>query len=516
MVDTIKNFAYSTVATAPSPATSGTSLILQTGDGSKFPPGSFTATAWPSGVIPLSSNSEIVRATVAGDTITMIRAQEGSSAQAISTGWQFAQTITANLIAELLLAFDLAGSASLAQAAAETYADTNKLGKTANLGDLSSTTQARLNLGLGTAAVFASTAFDTAGLAATEQVRALAAEALLAPLASPTFTGTPRAPTAAAATNTTQIATTAFVTAAVAAGSGGTAGVTLFNSRSGAVTLSKADVTGTGLAAADIGAAPLANPTFTGIPAAPTPATSNNSTQIATTAFVQAAIGGVGASGVLSFNSRAGAVQLSKADITGTGLAPADINAAPLASPALTGNPTAPTQASSDNSTRLASTAFVQGVAASAASAAATSAVNALGGYGSPQFIPQITQGGVGIPSSLFTSQWTRIGKLIIANASLQLTGVGPGQGNPIEINIATLPVGPYGVTPLGSPLGTYTYGVGPNGGATAGVVFSGTIVITSSVAAFANNNGTFLGVSPAIDVNPLDAVWLQLCYFST
>ena len=37
-----------------------------------------------------------------------------------------------------------------------------------------------------------------------------------APLASPTFTGTPAAPTASAGTNTTQIATTAFVTTAVA------------------------------------------------------------------------------------------------------------------------------------------------------------------------------------------------------------------------------------------------------------------------------------------------------------
>lgn len=36
-----------------------------------------------------------------------------------------------------------------------------------------------------------------------------------APLASPTFTGTPKAPTAAAGTNTTQLATTAFVQAAV-------------------------------------------------------------------------------------------------------------------------------------------------------------------------------------------------------------------------------------------------------------------------------------------------------------
>jgi hypothetical protein len=42
--------------------------------------------------------------------------------------------------------------------------------------------------------------------------------ALKANLASPTFTGTPAAPTAAPGTNTTQLANTAFVTAAVSAG----------------------------------------------------------------------------------------------------------------------------------------------------------------------------------------------------------------------------------------------------------------------------------------------------------
>ena len=49
-----------------------------------------------------------------------------------------------------------------------------------------------------------------------EETRALAAEALLAPLASPALTGTPTAPTAGAGTNTTQVATTAFVSTAVA------------------------------------------------------------------------------------------------------------------------------------------------------------------------------------------------------------------------------------------------------------------------------------------------------------
>lgn len=38
-----------------------------------------------------------------------------------------------------------------------------------------------------------------------------------APLASPTFTGTPKAPTAAAGTKTTQVATTAFVQVEISA-----------------------------------------------------------------------------------------------------------------------------------------------------------------------------------------------------------------------------------------------------------------------------------------------------------
>lgn len=75
-----------------------------------------------------------------------------------------------------------------------------------------------------------------------------------APLASPTFTGTPIAPTAAANTNTTQVATTAYVQSELA------------------------------------DYALLASPTFTGTPTAPTAAAATNTTQLATTAFVQTAI----------------------------------------------------------------------------------------------------------------------------------------------------------------------------------------------------------------------------------
>ena len=37
MPDAHKNFAYSTIATAPTPATSGTTLVVQAGEGALFP-----------------------------------------------------------------------------------------------------------------------------------------------------------------------------------------------------------------------------------------------------------------------------------------------------------------------------------------------------------------------------------------------------------------------------------------------------------------------------------------------
>lgn len=73
-------------------------------------------------------------------------------------------------------------------------------------------------------------------------------------LASPTFTGTPAAPTASQGTSTTQIATTAFVNQELSV------------------------------------KAPLDDPAFTGTPSAPTASAGTNTTQLATTAFVTAAV----------------------------------------------------------------------------------------------------------------------------------------------------------------------------------------------------------------------------------
>ena len=57
--------------------------------------------------------------------------------------------------------------------------------------------------------------YDNSGSDTDVAVSVLAAAANAAPINSPTFTGIPAAPTAGSGTNTTQIATTAFVTAAI-------------------------------------------------------------------------------------------------------------------------------------------------------------------------------------------------------------------------------------------------------------------------------------------------------------
>lgn len=89
-----KNFSYSTVATAPSPATSGTSLTVQSGDGSKLTVG--PATVWPASSQPTASNAEVVVITaISTDTLTIVRATQGSSARSVGIGDQIANTDTA-------------------------------------------------------------------------------------------------------------------------------------------------------------------------------------------------------------------------------------------------------------------------------------------------------------------------------------------------------------------------------------------------------------------------------------
>lgn len=102
-----------------------------------------------------------------------------------------------------------------------------------------------------------------------------------ASLASPTFTGTPAAPTAAADTNTTQVSTTAFVVGQASAS-------TPANNGTAAVGTSLKYARADHVHNSDSTKANLASPTFTGVPATPTAAGGTNTTQIATTEFVLA------------------------------------------------------------------------------------------------------------------------------------------------------------------------------------------------------------------------------------
>lgn len=150
--------------------------------------------------------------------------------------------------------------------------------------------------------------------------------------------------------------------------------------------------------------APIDSPTFTGTPAAPTPSGSDNSTLIATTAFVQGVVatavtGLLDLKGSLDASSNPNYPAASKGDVYlitvagkvggGSGksvdvgdavIASADnaggaeasvgtswfvlehnlAGVALLASPAFTGTPTAPTPSFGDDSTKLATTEFVQ------------------------------------------------------------------------------------------------------------------------------------------------------------
>lgn len=105
----------------------------------------------------------------------------------------------------------------------------------------------------------------------------------------------------------------------------------------------------------------LASPAFTGAPTAPTPAAGTNTTQLANTAFVQAAIAALIASspGALDTLNELAAALGNDPNFAATVTNALALKAA-LASPAFTGNPTAPTPAQLDNDNSLATTEFVK------------------------------------------------------------------------------------------------------------------------------------------------------------
>lgn len=104
MADAHINFGYGVIATAPSPATSGTTATLTTGDEilNGTPP--FNATIWPTASQPLKSNSEIVRITAINTgtrVITFTRTQESTTARTVVVGDQISATITNKTLTDI-------------------------------------------------------------------------------------------------------------------------------------------------------------------------------------------------------------------------------------------------------------------------------------------------------------------------------------------------------------------------------------------------------------------------------
>lgn len=107
-VDNHKNAAWSLVATAPSPATSGTSLVVTAGEGARFPSGSFDVLICPNGAAPVwgsggatAGNFEMCRATISTDTVTLTRAQYGTTARSIQVGDQIFVPINAKTLTDI-------------------------------------------------------------------------------------------------------------------------------------------------------------------------------------------------------------------------------------------------------------------------------------------------------------------------------------------------------------------------------------------------------------------------------
>lgn len=95
----LKDFATSLILTGPSPATSGTSVVVSSGEGALYPPVPFWATAHPENTLPVIANAEKVLVTARpgnADTFTIVRAQSPTTAKSIVAGWRLSNTIFAD------------------------------------------------------------------------------------------------------------------------------------------------------------------------------------------------------------------------------------------------------------------------------------------------------------------------------------------------------------------------------------------------------------------------------------
>jgi hypothetical protein len=293
MSNLIQLFANNAKTTLASGITSTqTSITVAPGTGSQFPSPVSGVSAFTLTLVSASSSStyEICLCTArSGDTLTVVRGQEGTTGQTFLLNDIVGQYDTAGVMAALVQSQQLQNQYYLFAAASGTanaltatipslltsipdgmsivvkssYANTGAA--TLNL-ILGSTSTGALPIVTGNNTALASGTIPGAGYPITLSYSSTFNAWVItdgnidlstyAPINSPTFTGTPAAPTPTINDNSTKLATTAYVQNNLA------------------------------------NYAPIYNPTLTGTPAAPTASAGTNTTQIATTAYaLQAGIG---------------------------------------------------------------------------------------------------------------------------------------------------------------------------------------------------------------------------------
>lgn len=224
------------------------------------------------------------------------------------------------------------------------------------------------------------------------------------------------------------------------------------------------------------GAAPLASPALTGNPTGPTRATSDNTTSLATTAFVKAVLAALvdGSPALLdTLNELAAALgddpNFAATTATALGLK------APIASPTFTGDPKAPTPATADDDTSIATTAFVK-------------AVLATGGTDVTYASNLVNQ-----PLSSQDCRASKLGRRV--NGTFEFTANAAGAGT------LSMPL-PYAVTSymVGKPIGHIFVN-----DASAGLTAVGVVYVSSTTAAqflMLDTGGLLSGTSPFATAN--------------
>jgi hypothetical protein len=98
-----KNFASTTVVTVPTPAASGTTLVVADGTfGGASPSVPFNVSIFPSNAAPTPTTAEVVRVTnISTNTLTITRLQESSSARAITVGDNVVMAITVKALTDI-------------------------------------------------------------------------------------------------------------------------------------------------------------------------------------------------------------------------------------------------------------------------------------------------------------------------------------------------------------------------------------------------------------------------------